>query len=162
VIEQKVTLEKILAEEKISIDNRVFNENKVIVVTDRFKDIDYIDASTAPIIKEIKNKIGKVHIASRNPEFQYTEFREAQYNLPLIILEKVVLPFVLGIASNRICKWIDKYREDKKMEPQNNLIKEPTVKIRYYVTDDKKYFEITGPATDVVKEISKQLSKKDN
>ncbi len=160
MLQKNLTLSEVLSMEKATISEDVVQEKNVVVIPSTIDGKDVIEAYAINPTKEIMLKSGNSLIAYRNKEeSKYADFRGGEYVIPLFILKEVVLPLFVGVISAWLYDMIKNYKETKKAQPENPLIKEPTVKVRAYITDKSKYFEIEGTATQAIKEISEQITQ---
>ena len=155
----RLALKDILIKENIKIPSETIRENNAIIVPRQFDQEEYIDSFAITVIKKMKAEVEKLYIAKRKDQLKYADFRGGEYEYPLILMKEVVAPVVLGIISAWIYEKIREYRKAKKSDPKNPLIREPRVKVRGYIIDSEKYFEIEGSATEAVKDISATFLK---
>jgi hypothetical protein len=154
-----ITLTELLKNEKATISEEDVRKRTVVIVPSQYGEKDIIQVYSIAPTKEIMRKAGNSVIAYRNKESKVADFRGGEYVLPLFILQNIALPIFVGIISAWIYDKIKDYKKQKEKEPENPLVKEPLVKVRGYLTEQSKYFEIEGPATDTVKEITKLVTQ---
>jgi hypothetical protein len=159
MLQKKITLSEVIAMEKATISEEEVKKKNVVVVPSTFNGKDIIQANAIAPTKELIAKAGNSIIAYRSKEHKYSDFRGGEYEFPLYILKEVVLPIFIAIFSSWVYDKIKEYKEEKEAQPENPLVKEPTIKVRGYITEKSKYFEIEGTATQVAKEISEQFTK---
>jgi hypothetical protein len=160
LITRTLSLEALCDQESISVGTDVVKANKVVIIPKRIDGIDRLNSDFIPLIKKIRLETQSSYIAKRDGEPGYYDFRGGEYELPLLILQVVVLPIVLGIIANRIDKMLSDYLESKKKNPKNTKLQEPSIKARWYITESQEYFELEGPASEAAKTISKFLEER--
>jgi len=161
IVTQVCELKDLLEKEKIEIPQEVLKKNDLVIVpSKRNTERPYVDVSIVPTLKEMKRDIPKTEIYPAE-NLEYKDFRSADFQTPLfIILEDYVRPIVLALIARWIGNIISEHLARKKADPENKLLKEPAVRVRFYQDKAKKYFEIEGNAT-AVQEIEKDLLKQD-
>ncbi len=160
MISKTLSLEGLCAQEDIVIDSSIAAANNVVIVPKRIKGKDHINSDFIPLIKRIRLETKTSHIAKRDGEPSYYDFRGGEYEFPLFILKEVVLHLVLGVIAIEIDKMLSNYWKSKKEDPDNPRIQEPSIKARWYITESQEYFELEGPATEASETISRYLKER--
>lgn len=160
MITKTLSFEALCTQEDIAISPSVVASNNVVIVPKRIDGKDYLNSDFIPLIKKIRLEAKTSHIARRDGEPGYYDFRGGEYELPLFILKDVVLPIVLGIIANRLDKMLSDYQKSKEEDPKNPRLQEPPIKARWYMTESQEYFELEGPAGEASKVISKFLDER--
>jgi len=153
----EISLGDLLTKENIEIPQKILDESKVVIIPKEIGGVDHINSHLIPFIKRIQVELNPVTIASRDEKYDFYDFRGGEYEFPLIIVEHVVAPIVIGLITSWIHSKIKEYNTQKEDDPQNPLVKEPSVKVKIFIKDDSKYLEVEGPASEVVEEIVEEF-----
>jgi len=154
---REVNLKELLEQEDIRISEKEINENNVIIIPKKMGEKDYINFHLVSLIKEIQVEVVKVKIVHRKEDYEYYDHRGGEYEFPLLIIDKIVLPIVLGLITTWLYKQIEKYKKELEEDSKNPLVHEPSIKMRFYIKNDEKYVEIEGTATEAIKEITEKI-----
>ncbi|MGA3404446.1 MAG: hypothetical protein ABSD49_01790 [Candidatus Bathyarchaeia archaeon] len=160
MISKTLSLEALCAQESISLSTAVVTVNNVVIIPKRIAGRDLLSADFVPLIKKIRLEASPSHLANRDVEPEYYDFRANEYEIPLLIIKEAVLPVVLSLISAWIYNKLSEYRESKKKHPNNVKLQEPTIKARWYITESQEYFELEGPASEASMSISTFLQER--
>jgi len=147
--EKTIPLEEFLTQKNLVLDENTLNTNDVVVIPRPS-----LNTEDVTIIKRLRANQKKVYIHDFGKR-KYSEYRGGEYELALMLLDKVILPIVVGALTALIISTIKSWKKTKEKVSPKTDTEPPDFKMEFYIKDNKKYVKIKGDADTALKELKK-------
>ena len=142
---RNIEFEDLIREEKSNLDVSVLESYDFIPISTM------LTADDIWMIKKVKSQGKRVYVNKGPP---YVELRGGEWELALYVIGEATRDIVIGLVGAWIYDKLRAWNEAKKSNP-GSRVKQPGVKLKFYLKKSKKHIVIEGEADDVLKALDK-------